>query len=225
MHLALVGRAFYFRGMKWILMLNMTAWLGCVSILRAQDASTVADRQAVEERFQQLSGKFQDLQESQQAQAKRIEVLAAEIRSFREEINKPDTDKVQREEVRRLAEQLKDVDEKRAADKELILKAISKLANAPVSPAGKTAKLSAAKPKAEPQPDVAGADAVSAAEKNYEGYEHVVKSDETLSAIVRAYNKEQGLKLTVEQVLKHPLNANVKPEKLRVGQKVFIPAK
>lgn len=181
----------------------------------------MADRQAAEERYQQLVGRLQDLHEAQQAQVKRMEAMSTEIRALREEAGKPDTDKVQREEFRKLAEQVKDIDEKRAADKEKILKEISKLANAPV-PVAKTPKQPEITPKADPQPP-ASPDA--GPEKNYEGYEHIVKSDETLSAIVRAYNKEQGLKLTVEQVLKHPLNANVKPEKLKVGQKIFIPAK
>jgi hypothetical protein len=58
---------------------------------------------------------------------------------------------------------------------------------------------------------------------NYEGFEHTVKTGETLLAIIKAYNKEQGLKNTLASVLKHPLNAKVK-EKVLVGQKVFIPA-
>lgn len=207
--------------MKRILILGMTVWMSGVSSARAQDASAMADRQAAEERYQQLVGRLQDLHEAQQAQVKRMEAMSTEIRALREEAGKPDTDKVQREEFRKLAEQVKDIDEKRAADKEKILKEISKLANAPV-PVAKTPKQPEITPKADPQPP-ASPDA--GPEKNYEGYEHIVKSDETLSAIVRAYNKEQGLKLTVEQVLKHPLNANVKPEKLKVGQKIFIPAK
>ena len=139
---------------------------------------------------------------------------------MRDQINKPDTDKVQRDELRKLAEQVKDIDDKRAADKELILTEIKKL--------GKTMTLSpAAKPPSKPKPDNSADTGTTApaADKNYEGYEHVVKPGETLMAIIQAYNKEQGLKLTLDQVLKHPLNANLKPEKMKVGQKIFIPAK
>jgi LysM repeat protein len=205
--------------MKRILILTVAVWLGGILIAPAQDASAAADRAAAEERYQRLAGKLQDLTEAQEAQSKRIAALAEEINSVREQQSKPNTDAVQRDELRKLAEQLKDVDEKRAADKELILKEISKLASLPVAP--KPTK-PATKPKSETASDTS---ADASPDKNYEGYEHTVKSGETLIAIVRAYNKEYSLKLTVDQVLKHPMNANVKPEKLAVGQKIFIPAK
>jgi TolA-binding protein len=206
--------------MKRILIYSMAALLSGISVSRAQDASALADRQAVMERYQQLAGKLQDLSEAQQSQTKRIEALAAEIKSLRDEINKPDKDKVQRDELRKLAEQVKDIDDKRAADKELILTEIKKL--------GKASAITGtvAKPSPKPRPDTStDSGMVSPPDKNYEGYEHVVKSGETLMAVIQAYNKEQGLKLTLDQVLKHPLNANLKPEKMRVGQKIFIPAK
>jgi LysM repeat protein len=51
---------------------------------------------------------------------------------------------------------------------------------------------------------------------NQEGFEHVVASGETLSAIAAAYNSRA----------KDIMDANniTKPESLRVGQKLFIPA-
>lgn len=208
--------------MKRILFFGTLAWLCGVTILWAQDASAIADRQAVEERYQLLAGKVQDLAEAQQAHAKRIEALAEEIRSLHSEQSKPQVDIVQRDELRKLAEQVKEIDEKRADDKDLILSEIKKL--------GKTPAISGGKPITKSKPDKTsdfGTDKSTngSVDGNFEGFEHTVKSGETLTAIVLAYNKENGLKLTVEQVLKHPLNAGVKPEKLRVGQKVFIPAK
>ena len=213
-HLAVNARASYFRTMK-RLFAFLIAWGVIATAINAQNVPAVADRQVVEERLQQLAGRLQDLQEAQQAQARRLEALAAEIRAVREDFSKPDTDKVQRDELRKLAEQLRDVDEKRAADKELILKEITKLANVPISAKSQQSRPSKA--------DEAAGDASN--DKNYEGYEHAVQSGETLMAIIQAYNKEYGLKLTLSQVVKHPLNAKLNPDVLRVGQKVFIPAK
>ena len=55
-----------------------------------------------------------------------------------------------------------------------------------------------------------------------EGYEHTVAKGDTLSSIVQAYNKEYGLKLTVESLRK--ANQLPKDAPLKVGQKIFIPS-
>jgi len=53
------------------------------------------------------------------------------------------------------------------------------------------------------------------------GFEHTVASGDTLSTIVQAY-KKKGIKVTVDQILK--VNPGLVPEKMKVGQKIFIPA-
>lgn len=55
-----------------------------------------------------------------------------------------------------------------------------------------------------------------------EGYEHTVAKGDTLSSIVQAYNKEHGLKLTVDAVRK--ANQLPKDANLKVGQKLIIPS-
>ena len=50
---------------------------------------------------------------------------------------------------------------------------------------------------------------------------YVVQSGDTLSVIVQAYN-EKGIKVTTKQILK--ANPGLVPEKMKVGQKIFIPA-
>ena len=53
------------------------------------------------------------------------------------------------------------------------------------------------------------------------GYDYVIQKGDTLSIIALAY-REKGIKITSEQILK--ANPGLKPNSLRVGQKVFIPA-
>jgi phage tail protein X len=53
------------------------------------------------------------------------------------------------------------------------------------------------------------------------GFEYVIKSGDTLDAIVQAY-KEKNIKVTVAQILK--ANPGLKAERLIVGKKIFIPA-
>ena len=55
-----------------------------------------------------------------------------------------------------------------------------------------------------------------------EGYEHTVAKGDTLSSIAQAYNKQYGLKLTVESLRK--ANQLSKDAALKVGQKLFIPS-
>ena len=56
-----------------------------------------------------------------------------------------------------------------------------------------------------------------------EGYEHTVAKGDTLSSIVQAYNKEYGLKLTVESLRK--ANQLPKDAPLKVGQKLLVPSR
>lgn len=179
-------------------------------VLHAQDASAIADRQAAEERYQKLLGKVEDLTASIEAQNKRIADLQEQIKTLREEQAKANPDVVGRDELKALALKLKEVDDKRAADKEVIIKEIARLAQVPavVTPKPKS-KPVATEPTADPN-------------AKYEGYEHIVKSGDTLSKIVAAY-REQGVKVTLTQVLKHPLNAKLDANKMLVGQKIFIP--
>jgi hypothetical protein len=48
-----------------------------------------------------------------------------------------------------------------------------------------------------------------------------VQSGDTLSAIIAAY-KEKGIKVTEKEI--KAANPNLVPEKMRVGQKIWIPA-
>jgi hypothetical protein len=165
-----------------------------------------------------------DLTAANQLLQKRIADLEGQLRTVQDAQSQPNTNAVDRSELRDLAEKVKEIDQKRQDDKDLILKQISDLAKLPPPAASSPKRKHDTSADTAAPADTGAADTAPADSKNYEGYEHVVKAGETLSAIVAAYNKEEGLHLTVSQVLKHPLNAKIKPEKLLVGQKVFIPA-
>jgi nucleoid-associated protein YgaU len=55
-----------------------------------------------------------------------------------------------------------------------------------------------------------------------EGYEHIVAKGDTLSSIVLAYNREYGLKLTVDSLRK--ANQLSPDAPLKIGQKLLIPS-
>ena len=166
----------------------------------AQDA-------AIEERVSKLNGYVQDLREAQEAQRKQIEQLAKEISNLREQISDSKPNTASQEDLRKLADKIQEVDDKRKADNELIVKEIEAL--------GKSAA------RARKPPETAVPDVTSKPSGSEKGYPYEIKSGDTLTAIVAAY-REQGIKVTVDDILK--ANPGLKATSLQPGQKIFIPA-
>ncbi len=173
--------------------------------LRAQDAAT-------EERLNRLSGQVESVLEGQQALSKRLDALAKEIDRVREQASKPTGNYAAQEDLKSLANAVKEIDRKRMDDYEKIRTELKNL--------GKTISASPPTRISSPKP---GADATetSTPTKPEKGFEYVVQKGDTLSVIVQAY-REKNIKITTDQVLK--ANPGLKPEKLHVGQKIWIPA-
>ena len=109
-----------------------------------------------------------------------------------------------RDDLEGLAKSIREVDRKRVQDKDLILKEMKALLRSGSS-GGRTTKTSPNSKKS---------------------FEHTVQKDETISAIIAAYNadlKSQGAKKRI--TLKSVLDANPKlnPRTMRIGQTLFIP--
>lgn len=173
--------------------------------LRAQDAAT-------EERLKKLNGLVQDLLESKETQRKQIETLSREVQSLREQVTKPTGNYATQDDLRTLAKKLQEIDENRIKDNKRIVETLDELGKKGLAPpAGK---------KSRPKPEsIEGSTPVPTTPEK--GFEHVVASGDTLSTIAQAY-KEKGIKVTVDQILK--ANPGLVPEKMKVGQKLFIPA-
>ncbi len=184
----------------WLLMLP-AAW----SQTGGADA---AFRQEMEERYEQLRIRAEETQAAQVLLQKRLASLADELQALRQQLDRGNPDAASREELRRLAESIREIDRKREEDKRLILEELRKLASAP-PPAATTPKRPEPQPSAETPP--AGP---------RKGYEYEIKPGDTIAAIVAAY-QQSGVKVTVQQVLK--ANPNLNPNRLTVGKKVFIP--
>jgi nucleoid-associated protein YgaU len=188
--------------------LLLAALLLCaISKVQADDAAT-------EERLNQLSGKIEDLIASQETQRKQLAELRREIESLRDQASKPTANFAAQEDLKRVADAVKEVDRKRLEDYEKIrttIKDLGKTLAAPSTPQrkAKSESESTEAPKASKQP------------ANDKGFEHTVKSGDTLSGIVQAY-KEQNIKVTKEQIM--AANPGLVPEKMRLGQKIWIPA-
>ena len=173
---------------------------------RGQDAAT-------EERLNKLAGQIEDIRAAQDLFGKRLETLSRELENLRSAMDKPSGNYAGQEDLKRLADAVKEVDRKRLEDYDKIHAELLKL--------GKTlaAPLPAGKKPAAPAPtDNPSGEKQSSSDK---GFEYVVKRGDTLSLIVQAY-RDNNIKVSIDQILK--ANPGLKPEKLHPGQKIFIPA-
>jgi LysM repeat protein len=190
--------------MKRISLLLLTCALCAAPMANGQDPAT-------EERLNKLHGLIEDLIAGQKAQQKQLADLAREISAVREQAAaaKPTTPYASQEDLRHLGEAVKEIDRKRLDDNDKIRNQLEKLAKSFNTP------LPAAKPSTNDKPI---ADKPVTPEK---GIEYTVQEGDTLSAIAQAC-KEKKIKVTVDQIVK--ANPGLKPEKMRPGQKLFIPA-
>jgi LysM repeat protein len=190
--------------MKRISFLLVTLALCSAPTARAQDAAT-------QERLDKLTGQIENLTEANEALRKQIRELSRELETLREQSSKPNTSYARHEDLSRLAKNIEEVDRKRIEDAEKVRTELLKLRKAFEMPISQPKKSSTTAPK----------DTATSSTIPDKGFEYVVKSGDTLDAIVQAY-RDKNVKVTVAQVLK--ANPGLKPDRLKVGQKVFIPA-
>ncbi len=196
---------------RFSLLLASISILSFPPMLKGQDAAT-------QEKLNQLSGKIEDLIAGQDAQKKIISELRKEIENLRSEQSKPNTSYATPDDLKRLAHAIEEVDRKRADDYEKTKTALAKLGQALTStPPPK--KSQTGTPADKSTVEKSGTETKPPGDEK--GFEYVIKSGDTLSKIVEAY-KEQNVKITAEQIRK--ANPGLVPEKMKVGQKIFIPA-
>jgi LysM repeat protein len=187
----------------WVALLVLT-----ISLARAQDAAT-------QQQLDKMYGQIQDMQAAQELQGKRLDALAKQISELADKVSTPAvSDGATRDDLKALATQVQEIDKKRQADRELILKEIENL--------GKVSGGSPTSRKSKPVADTAttGGDNATAPAVPQKGYEYKVQAGDTVGAIAKAYH-DQGVKVTTSQILK--ANPKLDPAKLYVGQKIFIP--
>jgi LysM repeat protein len=174
--------------------------------VRAQDAAT-------QEKLDKLSGRIEDLTAGQEALKQQINALSRDIENLRDQMGKPNASYVTRDDLNNLVDKIKEVDQKRMDDAEKIHSELLKLRDVLKTP------MPSARPRSASVPSESAAAAQPAPDQKV--FPYVIQSGDTLDAIVQAY-KAKNIKVTVAQILK--ANPGLKPERLRVGQKIYIPA-
>src|ERR1019366_5586177 len=160
----------------WLLMLVFTA-----SLARAQETAT-------QQQLDKLSGQIQEMLEAQAQQGRRIDALEKEINELRDKVNTPVVnDSASCGDLKKLAEQVQEIDRKRSDDRDLILKEIEKLgkaaAIAPVTPPRK--------PKSNTETTASGGETSATPPSGPEnGHYYTIKDGDRLSDIVKAYRAQ-----------------------------------
>lgn len=205
-------------------------------------AALEARAQVDAESFKRLESDVTALTESRDALSRQVRELREALIQLRAENSKlradmalVGKDNASREELKKVVEQVQEVDRKRVADGKLVhekLEEIAKLASKPVVlPPVEEARPS--KPRTEGSggtarkpagtSDGGGKAEEDSIELPSEYFEHVVAEGETLGAIIAAFNKDKGLKVRQAHVLK--ANPKLKdPRRIYVGMKLRIPA-
>jgi LysM repeat protein len=185
----------------WLFIFVFTA-----SLARAQDAAT-------QQQLDQINGRIQDLQAALDTQDKRISALEKQVSDLSDKLSQPAAnDYASADDLKKLAAQLQEIDQKRQDDNALILKEIERLGKISGGSASHHAPTVAPATSTDmPTPTASGPQ---------KGYDYTIASGDTVSAIAKAY-RAQGVKVTTDQILK--ANPGLDPKNLIVGKKIFIP--
>lgn len=185
--------------------------------LLALSAPAPASAQVVSyevEELRRLAGQLEDLRSAFEAQQRKISSLERQVESLRtalrqstESTNLKLGDAVTREDLKKLANAIEEVDKKRIADRKLIVEEVQKQLGDLASDFNKTRT-----PVREPQLDG-------------KFYPHTVEAGQYLSTILDAYNAEFKAKgkgqVTLEDIKR--ANPTININRIYVGQKILIP--
>ncbi|HEY5232077.1 MAG TPA: LysM peptidoglycan-binding domain-containing protein [Verrucomicrobiae bacterium] len=171
---------------------------------RAQDAAT-------QQQLDKLSGQIQDLQETVKLHDKRIGALEKQVSDLSDKLSQPAVnDYASTDDLKKLAAQLQEIDQKRQDDNQKILDTLDKLGKSGGVPVShKPAPGVPTTSTDNPPPGVP-----------QKGYEYKIAPGDTPSAIAKAY-RAKGVKVTSDQIL--AANPGLNPNKMVVGKTIFIP--
>jgi nucleoid-associated protein YgaU len=189
------------------LMLNFS-----LAAARAQDGAT-------QQQIDKLSGQIQDMEAAQVAQEKHLEALEKEISNLQGQLNQPAANTVNPDDLKKLAEQVQEIDKKRQEDNDRVLKELERLERSLGTSASSHRSSPDITPDITPTPTRGHLTASPGGPQN--GYDYTIQRGDTVLAIAKAY-RAQGVKVTTDQILK--ANPGLDPKNMKVGQKIFIPA-
>jgi uncharacterized protein YhaN len=214
----------YVRSVKFRLTLALIGSLFLAGALRAQ---------LTPEDIRQLQSRLQQYDEDIEALRARVQKMEAALADARQQVveakaaaSAAGKDLVTQDQLKKVVDQLRDLDKRRQDDNEKIIQQLKQLgqtiASTPPPTGGETPSNGRRRPVTpDPGPEASAPEKASLP-ADFEFYPHVVgPNDKTLSHIISAYNKQYGLKVRVKHVLE--ANPKLKPERLIAGSTIKIP--
>ena len=195
------------------LLAGLLAGLFCVCLcLPALPQDAAAEREEREANYKRMLLKMEGIEESLQAQSKRITTLVTEIDALRADVDRlksRNESTATQEGLKRLAEKIEEVDKKRLADSESVTKKLREISKGVTKMVAEPVPAPAVKPKA-PEPTT----------PPKESYTYQIKDGDTLVRIVTDL-RAQNYKITQKQIM--DANPGVNWSRLKIGQTVIIP--
>ena len=192
----------------------------------AQDITAAAEREQNEERHRSVTARLDRIEETQQSYQKRLNDLREENGRLRSEIDRlksKNESAATQEALKKLEDAILEVDKKRQADNDKTLKALRELEKLILEKPPTRPRATDSGPGGNTKPTVEPGHTTTdkpSAERE-KGYEYSIRDKDTLSGIVLLV-RGQGLKVTQKQLM--DANPSVNWNKLKIGQKIFIPA-
>jgi hypothetical protein len=206
---------------------SLTLFLGLV-LLAGPGRSRAQGLQVDVEEIKRLAGQIADLRDANQAQLRKIRDLESQVEALRgalresnERATTKQADFVTREDLDKFVNSIREVDDKREADKKLILEEIKELGvklAAPVEPSNsrkRNRRESNDQDKKEDEPAVISG----------EFYNYPVQKNDAFSKIVSDWNstlKSKGLPSVSYDEVKR-VNPKLNPNLIYEGQKILLP--
>jgi LysM repeat protein len=202
-------------------LLGMSLLMGALQVATfGQEATALPTATAApvsDELYRKMAADLESLQSANVLLQKKISALEDEVRSLRDDLTKASANSSVKDDLKSLAEKIQEVDRKRESDKQVISDEIRKSINSIVH--GTDVASHSSGPKTAPPTTTVDPAILENA------YSYTIQANDTLSAIVAAYNaefKSKGMKtVTLKQVM--DANPTVNWNKLQVGKKIVIP--
>jgi seryl-tRNA synthetase len=198
-----------------------------------------------QEEYRQMQTRFQQAEEDVdrlRARVQKLESAIAEIRTSLGEVrgvaSNAGKDGVSQDQLKKVVDQIRELDKRRQEDNDRIVMQLKKLADIPApqlptdlekpdrKPGGTKSRAKEAAPSGAGESGTGSTNAAAGEPKpllppNYAFFEHTVEEGQTLGEIITEYNKAHGMKVR----LKHIQEANPKlnPNRMVVGKKIRIP--
>jgi ABC-type transporter Mla subunit MlaD len=194
-------------------MRTITFWLFIFAFATFTASPAHGQDAATQQQIDQINGRIENLIDMQTTQGKRLAALEKSISDLQDKLNQPAANSgASADDLKKLAEQVKELAKKQHDDNDLVLKELEKLGKG----GGGTASHKPPATTATASPD----NSTTNPGDKQNGFWQPVGSGDTIIAIAKAY-QDKGIKVTTEQIL--AANPGLNPGKLKVGQKIWIP--